>query len=283
MNKLEDRKGVGWAPRWWVVFLVGLGLWVAAVVTTGLTANANMIPTVVLLGSFLVPVTAVIWYLDHDLSQVLQPRLVINALIIGGVFGVVLASLAEAWLHGKGLSGYLGVGLIEELVKGLALAALAWRLPAYATRDGIVLGATVGFGFAALESSGYALTALLVQNGSLSSLVFTELTRGLLAPVGHGLWTAILGGVLFRAARNGRLRLTWGVVGTYLGVAVLHAGFDSVSGVAAVLTGVTAVGEAQVPVYLALLVAGFIIVSAIGVSWLVHLWRGAARREEVRG
>jgi hypothetical protein len=43
------------------MFTVGLGLWVAAVVVTFLTGNPNPIPTVVLLGSFLVPVTFVMW------------------------------------------------------------------------------------------------------------------------------------------------------------------------------------------------------------------------------
>jgi RsiW-degrading membrane proteinase PrsW (M82 family) len=56
-----------------------------------------------------------------------------------------------------------------------------------------VLGTTVGFGFAALESSGYALAAMIVREDhtltlSLGSLIFTELLRGLLAPAGHGLW-----------------------------------------------------------------------------------------------
>jgi hypothetical protein len=36
-----------------------------------------------------------------------------------------------------------------------------------------------------------------------------EVLRGILAPVGHGLWTAILGGTLFAvAAGRGRLRLS---------------------------------------------------------------------------
>jgi RsiW-degrading membrane proteinase PrsW (M82 family) len=51
---------------------------------------------------------------------------------------------------------------------------------------------------AAFESAGYALTAMFTPQGlSLEQLVTTELLRGLVAPVGHGLWTAILGGLLF--------------------------------------------------------------------------------------
>ena len=61
-----DRERRGWAPRWWVVFISGLALWIASIVVTSITRNLNMIPTVVLLGSFLVPITAVVWYVDHD-------------------------------------------------------------------------------------------------------------------------------------------------------------------------------------------------------------------------
>jgi hypothetical protein len=93
--------------------------------------------------------------------------------------------------------------------------------------NGLVLGASVGFGFAAFESSGYALNALFGSSGpSLSSLIVTEAARGLLAPFSHGLWTAIAGAVLFRESRNGRFRLTGRLVATYLFVSVLHALWD---------------------------------------------------------
>jgi hypothetical protein len=105
-------------------------------------------------------------------------------------------------------------------------------------RDGIVLGAAVGLGFAALESAGYAFNALFTMEGlSLQNLVETEVLRGLLTPLGHGLWTAILGGVLFRtAAEGGRLRLSGALVGWYLVVAGLHALWDASRSVAVWLT-----------------------------------------------
>jgi hypothetical protein len=42
--------------QWLRVFVVGLLLWVASVVVTFVTDNTNLVPTVILLGSFLVPV-----------------------------------------------------------------------------------------------------------------------------------------------------------------------------------------------------------------------------------
>ncbi|MFD4989534.1 PrsW family glutamic-type intramembrane protease [Streptomyces sp. NPDC058374] len=120
-------------------------------------------------------------------------------------------------------------------MKIAALWLMAARLRPHRPRDGMVLAAAVGF--AALESPGYALTALLTVKGlSLTDLVRTEVLRGLLAPFGHGLWTAVAGGVLFAAsARSGWLRLTGWVVAARLGLSVLHALWDAMHSVAAAL------------------------------------------------
>ena len=145
--------------------------------------------------------------------------------------------LEAAFLKQPSVATYLG-GADRGGGQLAALWLLAWRLPRYTMRDGMVLGATVGFGFAALESSGYAFNALFTMEGlSLQNLVETEVLRGLLTPLGHGLWTAILGGVLFRtAAEGGRLRLSGALVGWYLVVAGLHALWDAARPVAVLLT-----------------------------------------------
>ena len=245
-----------WVPAWWGVLLIGLALWIAAIGVAALTRNVILLPTIVMLGSFMIPVTAVVWYLDHDPSPALSPRRILSAFIIGGVVGILGASILEYWLVGIGVLGSLEVGLIEEFVKGVFIVLVALGLRTFHVRDGIVLGATVGFGFAALESSGYALASLFVVQGhvlylSLTSVVVTELIRGVLAPFGHGMWSALLGAAIFAAASGrGRLRLSWAVLGTYLVVAVLHGAFDSISGV-----------------------IGYIVISVIGLVPLVWVWR----------
>ncbi len=263
------------APSWWRVLLAGAALWVASVVVTGVTGNLNLVPTVVLLGSFLVPVAAVLWYLDHYESDVATGRAVFNAFVVGGVLGVLAASLLEAWLVSGGVFAYLVVGLIEELAKLLALVAVAWRLPKFRVRDGVVLGAAVGFGFAALESAGYALTALLAAPAghlSLAALVGSELVRGALAPLGHGLWTAILGGVLFAASRKGRFRITFGVLFAYLAVALLHGWWDSMRFVAALLT-VLVTRSPNAGVFAAFDLGGYAAISLLGLLSLALVWR----------
>jgi protease PrsW len=225
-------------PSWVRIFVGGLTLWSAAVLVTFATRNANLVPTIILLGSFLIPVAFVTYAFGHA-DQVVTAQRILTAFVYGGVLGVLGASILEAaFLRQPSGPAFVGVGLIEEAVKLAALWLLARRLPRYTMRDGIVLGAAVGFGFAAFESAGYAFNALFTSSGlSLLNLVETEVLRGILAPVGHGLWTAILGGALFAvAARRGRLRLGGAVLGWYLLVALLHALWDASQGIAVWLT-----------------------------------------------
>jgi protease PrsW len=42
-------------PTWRAIFVGGLALWVATVLVTFVTQNSNLIPTIILLGSFLFP------------------------------------------------------------------------------------------------------------------------------------------------------------------------------------------------------------------------------------
>jgi RsiW-degrading membrane proteinase PrsW (M82 family) len=285
-----------WRQRPWLrMFLGGLGLWVAAVAVTFVTGNVNLIPTIILLGSFLAPVTFVTYAFTRA-DQIVTAQRILSAFVSGGVLGVLGASLLEAEFLGAPTAGtYLYVGLIEEAVKLAALWLLARRLPRYTTRDGIVLGATVGFGFAALESAGYAFTALFTSSGGLSlvNLVETEVLRGILTPVGHGLWTAILGGALFAAAARGggRLRLTGAVVGAYVLVAGLHALWDAAQPIAVWLTllltatpgqarllqlgRVPAVTQAQVHLFTVLYWALLILDAVVGLLVLRARWHKA--------
>lgn len=279
---------------WLRVFLGGLVLWLATVAVTAWTANSNLVPTVVLFGSFLIPVTFVVWAHGRDRSPVVTVELQFRAFVVGGVLGVLGASLLESWLIRPSFLMYALVGLIEEGMKLAALMYVTRHAVRRSSRDGVVLGATVGFGFAAFESSGYAFNALFTADGlSLAQLVETEILRGLLAPVGHGLWTAILGGVLFAA--HGRL--TGHVVWCYLGVSLLHALWDSMSAIAIaitlVLTGrpwqfellrigrVPNVTEGQVHLYTLVNWAGLIVISLVALGWLWRVLRAARRETEI--
>src|SRR3954451_6970714 len=281
-------------PRrlWLRIFLSGLMLWVLTVVVTFLTGNPNLVPTLVLLGSFLVPVTFVFWaFARRDTGEIDAP-LILNTFITGGVLGVLAASLLETYLLHPSPWMFFGVGLIEEGVKLAALAWLTRRLAVKSVRDGMILGASVGFGFAAFESAGYAFTALFTERGlSLMQVVQTEILRSLLSPLGHGLWTAILGGVLFAVSTREHFVLSPRLLVAYLGVAVLHGLWDSMHSIAVLITLVltSAPGQfaafirqptgEQVRLITVFDLGGLAVVSAVGVGWLLYEWRsGRSRR-----
>ena len=233
------RRAAGRTGRrtWLHVLVVGLALWAACVAVIVTTRNINLIPTLILLGSFVVPVTYVTWAFGHWADEHVTTSLIVRAFVIGGLLGVFGASVLETYLLHPSYLMFFGVGLIEEGVKGAALIFVARHLPRLHARDGVVLGAAVGAGFAAFETMGYAFTSMITLHGlSVRALVETELLRGVLAPFGHGLWTAILGGVLFGAAREGVFRYTRAVLGTYLWVSILHGLWDSAQQVAVVIT-----------------------------------------------
>jgi RsiW-degrading membrane proteinase PrsW (M82 family) len=286
-------------PNWVRIFVVGLALWLATVVVTFATRNSNLIPTLILLGSFLTPITFVT-YAFARADEVITAQRIFSAFVYGGLLGVLGASVLESAFLGQpsGLV-YVGVGLIEEGVKLVALWLLARRLPRYTIRDGMVLGAAVGFGFAAFESAGYAFNALFTRTGlSLWNLLETEVLRGILTPIGHGLWTAILGGVLFAtAARYGRPRLTVALLGWYALVALLHGLWDASRGIAGWLTlqltatpvqwlliefdRVPAWSQGQVHLFTALSWALLALDALIGVLVLHGRWRRATTALEI--
>lgn len=289
------RGGARRRPAWLVILTTGLILWVLTVAITFITANANLVPTLILLGSFLVPVTFVAWAYEHR-DEATPVEVMFKCFVVGGILGVLGASVLESYLLHPAWWMFVGVGLIEEGVKLAALWFLTRNLINRSVHSGIILGATVGFGFAAFESAGYALNALItVQGLSLRALVETEILRGLLAPFGHGLWTAILGGLLFAgASASGRLRLTGKLVLGYLGVALLHALWDSMHGIAVLFTFVFtssaaqqrlfALGwiprptEEQVQLFTLFSLAGMIVITVVALVWLLAIWRRGMHR-----
>jgi RsiW-degrading membrane proteinase PrsW (M82 family) len=284
----------GW---WWKTLLLGLALWIVTIVVTLITLNVNLVPTIILIGSFLVPFTVVLFVIERVTGTVSTLQLIV-AFFVGGILGVLGASLLEANL-GDTVFVYLLVGFVEEFVKGALLVIIGWRVRPKNARQGALLGATVGAGFAAFESAGYAFNAAITTRGiDLYSLLQTEVIRAVLSPVGHVLWTAILGAVVFGFAHGrARFRWSWLILVAYAGVALLHGVWDSTGGVAQFLarafTGTLSVDLRSLSsselttvssLTTVLYVLGIAIVSIIGVivliAVLVHHARAARRAQQ---
>jgi RsiW-degrading membrane proteinase PrsW (M82 family) len=267
------------SPRnrdWLHILLAGAGLFVVATIVMFLTENPNLYPTVILIGNFLVPVVFVLFLYDHQHLSALTPTTIAQSFVVGGMLGVLGASVLEPLLiplppnsnQSLTLSTAVVVGLIEEGCKILAVMWVARRIRRDSEMDGLLLGAAAGMGFAALESTGYAFTAFVASRGQVGVSIVETILPGMLAPFGHGVWTAILAAMLFSRSAPHHFRITGSVVLTYLFVALLHGLWD---GLPRVLYVVVPPG---IPISVVTLT-----LSAIGIVVLVVLYRQAERRQ----
>jgi protease PrsW len=214
-----------------------------------------------------VPAAYVIFFYERRHLSALSLSTTLIGFFYGGILGVLAASLLEPlFIRNFNLANTLGVGLIEEFAKILGVFIIARHLRHDAEMDGLILGAAAGMGFAAFESTGYAFTSFLASGGSLSQTVFVTLLRGILSPVGHGTWTAILASVLFRESVAGHFRINLKVIGAYLIVSVLHGLWDGLP------TVITALLGSGLDVFV-----GQALVGATGLFILWLRWREAKR------
>jgi len=274
----DDQRADRGIPEWLWTLLTGLGLFTGGSLLLLITRNPNLFPTVVLIGNFLVPVVFVMFLYEHRHLSNLTPRTMLRSFTIGGALGLLGASLLEPLLlppsprFGQlSTAGALLVGLIEEGSKIAAVLILARRTRQRTEMDGLLLGAAVGMGFAALESTGYAFTTLLASGGHVGAAVRETVLRGLLAPFEHGVWTGILAAVTFREARGGHFRVTASVSLAFVFVVILHALWDLLAGAFVVVV------SPGIPVPL-----GIVVLGALGLSVFVAVFEQGRRAQEAR-
>ncbi|HLI09621.1 MAG TPA: PrsW family intramembrane metalloprotease [Ktedonobacteraceae bacterium] len=262
---------------WLRVLLIGIVLFIVTTIVMFWTNNSNLYPTVILIGNFLVPVTFVAFLYNHRHLSTLRLESVAICFVVGGILGVLGASILESLLlphsanpnQGIPLGSGLLVGFIEEGCKIAALMILARRMRHTSEMDGLLLGGAVGMGFAALESTGYAFTVFLLSHGVVGASVVETVIRGLLAPFGHGVWTGVLGAVLFReSSKTNHYRITPLVIVTYIAVSLLHGFWD---GLPQTIFFVIPPG---IPISVTI-----IVLSIIGISLLVFVFKRAEARQ----
>lgn len=237
--------------RWaWVgVLVVGIVLWLLVLRTMLITRSPAYVPAMILLGATVVPASFMTFAEGRSGQWEVPGGVLATAALFGGVVGVVVAGRLEyATLRGLGFLPIVSVAIIEEgakLLVPVGIVMVFWRRRREPI-DGLVIGVASGMGFAALETMGYAFTALIASGGGVGAAVQTLFVRGLFSPAGHTAWTGLTGGALWAwAARPSRKRLLI-LVGTFVGVVALHAAWDAIGSL-----------------------VGYLVVGAISIGWLL--------------
>ena len=214
--------------RWVQVLASGVVLFIATEQAFRLTGNPNYFPTVLLLGSFVMPVAFVTYVYGREstLDTHTESPLgsVILSFLVGGAVGVVIAGILEfQTLSGLTPANLFGVGLIEEAAKLVLPIFLFLRGRFRSEMDGILFGVAAGMGFASLETMGYGLVVFVNSLGDINELEQVLLLRGILSPVGHAAWTGLVCGILWRERqRKGRGLLSLAAFGAFIAAVILH-------------------------------------------------------------
>ena len=223
-----------WA--WLGVLVVGLILYFVVLRTLVGTQNPNFVPALILLGATVMPMAFLTFAQARTGRWQVPASALVVAAFFGGVIGIVVAGTLEYnTLHDLGMLPMLLVALIEESAKLIVPVLLLFTVLARHQRrlpsDGLIIGVAAGMGFAALETMGYAFSALLSSQGNIGSVEQTLFIRGLTAPAGHTAWTGLTAGALWALLASPSAKRLLEFALTFAGAVILHTLWDTFSGV----------------------------------------------------
>jgi protease PrsW len=194
----------GWARPWLFARLLGLSAVLAFMLYEGYEVyeNINLIPGLIFVGSFAVPASALVFFLEMNAPRNVSIFTVMGMVFIGGVASLIVSlvlysriSITNSWVLA------LAAGIVEETAKLSIVVLLTGKARRYPwILNGLLLGAAVGTGFAVFESAGYALRTMMEEG--FQSGAHNIVLRGLLAPFGHIVWTANAAAALWLVKGN---------------------------------------------------------------------------------
>lgn len=209
--------------RYWRLLAAGIGLFALFSFVAAGSGSELAVYGALALGSFVVPVVYVTYLAEADILAARPLRLALT-FVLGAALGLPVAIwLQELSGAAPGAAGAaLMIAVIEELAKVLGVAWLLGRATSRFQMDGVVYGAAAGMGFAAFETALFGVARL----GAPDVLLATVWLRSLLAPFGHGTWTAIVCATIWGRKGGGPLRVDGAVVGAFALAVALHALWD---------------------------------------------------------
>jgi RsiW-degrading membrane proteinase PrsW (M82 family) len=216
---------------WLRTFGAGLLLYLIVTVATVATDDPHLVPSLLMLGALLIPVTFVVYVFERlSVAADVLPALA-GCFVVGGLVGTAAAAVLEyETLLDLGALPMLAVGLIEESVKLALPLVLFLRRRFLDPSAGVLLGVAAGMGFASFETMGYGLVELIQSHGSIGATEALLAVRGVLSPANHAAWTGLVCAVLWRARAGADSRL-W-IPAAFMTAVVLHSLWDATSSAA---------------------------------------------------
>ncbi len=193
----------GWPiPRvFWRVLFGAIATYILLRVGWSEFHNPNFIPGLIVIGSFVVPLAVVILFFELNTPKNVSVYQIGKLLLLGGALSLILTSVLAEVLPGSGAGQILPAmltGVIEETGKALVLLIVVGKVRYRWQLNGLLFGAAIGAGFAGFESAGFAVNVAKTLDETFSMITF----RGVLAPGGHVIWTAMVGSAIWRVKKD---------------------------------------------------------------------------------
>ncbi len=186
-------------PKPWLflkIFILAAFVYVGFVFAFNQFHNPILIPGLLTIGAFVIPFSLLIFFFEINVLRNVPLYQIFKLLFLGGILSVILSLFLFRWTHLHDWLGAMSAGIVEEAGKGAALFLVINKLKYRWTLNGMLFGAAIGAGFASFESAGYAY---LDSDYGSDAMLHSITQRGILSIFGgHVLWTALVGGALWR-------------------------------------------------------------------------------------
>ena len=199
----ESRMLSEWRKPWLFAYvalfgLVFIGLMLAM---RAITPQTVYVIPLVFVGSLIMPLAVLLLMWEMNIPRNIPIYAVLGMFFVGGGLSLIFTFLVLGIpsLDNLFASGSQWAALAEEPTKLAALCVFLWKPKYKYVLNGILIGAAIGAGFAAIETIDYAL----FRGGDMNSVL---IMRGLLAPGGHVIWAALYGGALAMAKGGEKLQ-----------------------------------------------------------------------------
>ncbi len=217
-----------WQKPWLFVraAVIAIVLTVLTMFAVQFLGSISSIAFLYVIPAFAIPLAVVVFYWEMNIPGDISILEAVCVMLLGGILSLIVASVITR-IGDWPSAAYITGPWPEEIAKFLIVYLILTRGKYRYGIQGILIGGAVGAGFAAIETSGYAMESAMKYalisytevasqysvdlEGALnaaysgiiqSDMMQTQLVRGLLAIGGHTVWAAFYGGAVALAKKG---------------------------------------------------------------------------------
>ncbi len=215
------------------VIFCALIIWVTNTVGTYATMAMQVV-----VPAFIMPVTILIFMWEMNIPRNISLIDIIKYMMFAGGVSIFLTIVIRTIIfRGQETEAWVAAPIPEELAKFLLVYFIVKTTNSKYILNGLLIGCSVGAGFAAIESAGYAFSTfseVFIATGdywlSVEYMSKVNVLRGLTAICGHTAWAAMYGAALVAAKKHNPLNISHVgdklVLITLIAAILLHTAFN---------------------------------------------------------